>query len=236
MTRYTDKPRPTVFLPIPAYDWKIEALFQDSVDRAANGCHAQLCRTFGMGDGVARTRNNLAYTFLKETKCEFLFFVDSDIIFDPVDIDRIVSHGLPVVGGLYPKKSASLGWVYSSLPGEEVNEKTGLLKVRETGTGFLCVRRDVFEAMIAKWPEIRYEHDPVPGAERWDFFPMHAQGGRYLSEDWFFCDRVRQLGLDVHVDVTVQVKHIGKIVYPLHKTLTDDEVKELVARKGWTLA
>lgn len=227
--RYTDRPRPKVYVPAPAYDWKTEVMFTASLKRAQKHCHAIIEEDYGLGDGVARTRNNLAYRFLRETDAQFIFFIDSDIVFDPVDIDRIVAHDRPICGGLYPKKEGRLSWVVSSLPGEAIDPATRLLKARETGTGFLCVRRDVLEAMIRAYPEIEYEGDPRPGAIRWDFFPMHAQDRRYLSEDWFFCSRARALGFDVMVDTSVQVAHVGKIVFPLCKTLTHEEVVDLIA-------
>lgn len=228
LVKYTDRPRPKVFIPIPAYDWKTEVHFQASLMAAYHGCHAEIKHTWGMGDGVARTRNNQAWHFLTQTDAEYFFPIDSDIVFDPVQLDRIVSHGLPICGGLYPKKQGMLSWVVSSLPGETAALDTHLLKVRETGTGFLCIRRDVLEAMVKRFPEIAYRGDPDPNATRWDFFPMHAHHGRYLSEDWFFCARARECGFDVMVDISVQVNHVGKIIYPLQKTLTDDEVVDLV--------
>ncbi len=228
VVKYTDRPRPKVFLPIPAYDWKTEVHFQAAVLQALGGCHAELTLHWGLGDGIARTRNNLAWHFLTQTQCEFIFFVDSDIPFEPVQLDRIVSHNLPICGGLYPKKQGVLSWVVSSLAGETPALDSHLLKVREAGTGFLCIRRDVLESMVKKYPEIAYRGDPSPDAQRWDFFPMHAHEGRYLSEDWFFCNRARECGYDVVVDTSVQLRHVGKIVFPLQKTLTDEEVIDLL--------
>lgn len=228
VVKYTDRPRPKVFLPIPAYDWKTEVHFQAAILQALSGCHAELTLHWGLGDGIARTRNNLAWHFLTQTTCEFIFFVDSDIPFDPVQLDRIVSHNLPICGGLYPKKQGVLSWVVSSLAGEAPAPISNLLKVKETGTGFLCIRRDVLEKMVKKFPDIMYRGDPSPDAQRWDFFPMHAKEGRYLSEDWFFCHRARECGYDVMVDTSVQLKHVGKIIFPLQTTLVEEELVDIL--------
>ena len=179
------------------------------------------------GDGVARARNNLAAMFLA-SNATHLLFQDADILPEPSDYTRLVSHGLPIVGGLYSKKQARLNWVASSLDGETVNQQSGLQRVSELGTGFLCIERGVFERMIEAHPEMRYTGDPSPDAVRWDFFPMGARGGRYLSEDWSFCERARALGFDVWADWRCIVKHRGAINFPLHRTLTDDELIDLI--------
>jgi hypothetical protein len=50
---------------------------------------------------------------------------------------------------------------------------------------------------------------------------QYADGGRrYLSEDWFFCQRWLDLGGEVFADTRVVLKHVGMAVYPL---LTQEE-------------
>ncbi len=46
--------------------------------------------------------------------------------------------------------------------------------------------------------------------------PVADEGlGRYLSEDWFFCQRWLDLGGEVWADCCVAVRHIGPVVFPL---------------------
>ena len=228
--KYTDRPRPKVFLPIPAYDWKVSVLQQCSLTSAIAGCHAIITPSWNCNDGIARSRNNLAWEFL-QTDNEFLFFVDSDIVFDPVDVDRVVSHNLPVVGGMYSKKQGKLAWVFNGTPGALIDPATRLVEADDIGTGFVCVRRDALQKIMDAYPERRYHNDPVRGAERFDFFPMHAKDGRYLSEDWYFCKLAREAGIKLFIDTSVQVKHVGNIMYPLQASLTDDEICNIVAER-----
>lgn len=55
--------------------------------------------------------------------------------------------------------------------------------------------------------------------------------GRYDSEDWAFCNKMRADGWDVWVDTRSQLRHIGKIVYPLQFTMTDEEVVDIVVHR-----
>ena len=64
----------------------------------------------------------------------------------------------------------------------------------------------------------RSNHSP-PNAPEWDFFgvgPYKYKSGlvRYLSEDWMFCKRARDLGIDVWADTTIQLRHRGNYLFP----------------------
>ena len=174
---------------------------------------------------VARARNKLAAEFL-QSDCTHLLFLDTDLIFTPEQIARLVSHDEPIVGGLYPKKQPKLEWVINMLDGTATEpDARGLQRVKYLGTGCLLIAREVFTRMIEAHPEIAYTPDRQPGRTEWDFFSCgvfaFADGSRrYLSEDWYFCQRALDLGYPVHADVHVVLKHVGDCVYPLEDPFT----------------
>lgn len=172
------------------------------------------------GDGVARSRNQLSADFIA-SDCTHLLFIDCDLIFSAEQVARIVSHDLPLVGGLYPKKQEGpVEWVLNTL-GHSAPDQRGLQAVRYIGTGFLCIQRLVFERMLLKYgPEIQFEADYGKRRTEHDFWPMgvyeYPDGHRrYLSEDWYFCQRWNDLGGTVLADTRVIVKHLGPAVFPL---------------------
>lgn len=167
-----------------------------------------------VGDSlVSRSRNVLAAEFLK-TDCTHLLFIDTDLIFSPDHVARLVSHDKDIVCGLYPKKQRKLAWVCNMIAGEEANEN-GLQRIKYAGTGFLMIHRRVFESMIAAHPEIAYNPDAEEEGSKWDLFPVGVYKKRYLSEDWFFCQRALDLGFDVWADTRVILKHVGEMIYPV---------------------
>jgi hypothetical protein len=77
---------------------------------------------------------------------EELMWLDSDTEFDPAAVERLRSHNLPIVSGLYPKKG-SRALASSLLPQTQkivFGEGGGLLEIRYTATGFLYTRRQVY--------------------------------------------------------------------------------------------
>lgn len=184
-----------------------------------------------VGDSlVSRARNTLTRMFM-ETDCTHLLFIDSDLTFSPEQIIRMMSHDLDVLGGLYCKKqdgpNAELV-INACADPIEINSgpSDGLMTVRYVGTGFLLVKREVFQKMIEKWPDIAYKEDPDHTKTAWDIWHTgvydYAANGypndwprRYLSEDWWFCQRCQDLGIKVWVDRRISLKHTGSIAFPL---------------------
>jgi hypothetical protein len=177
----------------------------------------------GQGDGIARTRNVLTAMFLR-SDCTHMLQIDCDLLWSVDHITRVLSHDAPVVGGMYAKKQDGPNeWVMNSLPdqhAQQPNEK-GLIPVRYIGTGFICVKREVFEQMRARYPESRYRADYGAREMEFEFWPMRVyrptpeDEGRYLSEDWFFCQRWLDMGGTVYADPQIALRHLGTASFPL---------------------
>jgi hypothetical protein len=177
---------------------------------------------FNVGDSlVPRARNELTARFLA-SDCTHLLFIDSDLIFQPGDVEALLARNLDIVGGFYPKKQAELEYVCNALS-ENVVECDGLRQVRYLGTGFLMIARKVFEVMQDRRGDALAYRSDFSGRIEHDFWSVgtyqYPDGSRrYLSEDWFFCQRAMDLGFKVWGDTRVVLKHVGQAVYPLQPT------------------
>lgn len=206
----------------------IKADFLFDFFRATSGREIQLARFSDSHPG--RGRNVVAASFLR-SDCTHLLFIDGDIGFVPADMDRMFQNPeLLIVGGIYPLKCATeTKLCLQTLPDHQPTETGGFLEVARTGTGFLRIAREVFERM--KQPG-RPAHQPSTishqlkyaqrytnhgGHDEWDFFQSGVINGEWLSEDWFFCDRARALGIPVLVDTNIQLWHEGSIKYPIQQ-------------------
>jgi hypothetical protein len=121
-------------------------------------------------------------------------------------------------------------------------DAAGLWQVKEIGTGFLLIERALIERMIARRPERKYFAEGTGRLEH-DLFPCGVWNGRYLSEDYGFCQTVTEMGVPVVGDTRVILQHVGKAVYPLEsqresrtealsETLREAR-KRLAAAKAW---
>jgi hypothetical protein len=187
---------------------------------------------------ITRARNRLVNRFLEQPRWSHLLFIDADIGFTPDQVFRLLDSGHDVAGGIYPLKNifwdriasaaltpsarqaCSLEYVVGAgaAPHEDAH---GFLAVDYVGTGFLLIARPALERLCARFPETRYFTDDA--ADK-DFFqrssvrtPKYAlfdtridqQTGRYLSEDYAFCERCREAGEPVWADLTSRLDHVG---------------------------
>jgi glycosyltransferase involved in cell wall biosynthesis len=177
---------------------------------------------------VTRARNVIASDFLDGTEFDCLLFIDADIEFDPADVARLWNlcyTGADVAVGHYRHKNQDAKnevWVNGKLqPLENFPEP---FEVDFAGTGFMMIRRETFHALGRAHPDWEYqegfpEQQPrnvyrtVALKECWAFFQDPIEDGCHLSEDYFFCKRVRELGMKVIMDPEIKLKHWGWYPY-----------------------
>jgi hypothetical protein len=224
----TSEMTPKLFIAIPSYNG-VPVDFLQCLMRLQADPPCSLEIKFMPGDSlVCRARNTLTAAFLK-SDCTHLMFIDSDLIFSGEQIKRLLDDDKDVVGGFYPKKKEGpLEWVCNGKAGCLTPGPDGLYELRYTGTGFMLIRRSVIEKMIAVYGEqIAYHPDNAPEQVEYDLWPVgpykNKETGftRYLSEDWYFCQRWLDLGGQVFGDSRVPLKHIGQATYPLNSQMAE---------------
>jgi hypothetical protein len=114
-------------------------------------------------------------------------------------------------------KSLPVKWCVNGIPDADQNDPSGLIEVTKTGTGFLLMKRDVFEKLNAH-PAVKpftndIGLDPVLNPYMKTYFDTAVRENRYYSEDWTFCENWRDIGGQVFVDKRVLLKHTGTYVF-----------------------
>ena len=161
---------------------------------------------------ITRARNTSVATFLK-TDYQYLMFIDGDIEFNTEDVAKLWNHQKEVVCATYPWKRKDQDGVTAWKDGALVDITTleDLTPVDYCGTGFLMIQREVFEKMKTAYPEFKHEEGNV--GECWAFFDTKVEDGIYLSEDYFFCKRWRDIGGEVLLDPSIKLTHWGSYAY-----------------------
>jgi hypothetical protein len=198
---------------------------------------------------ITRARNYLVDEFLR-SDFTHLLFIDSDIHYNPQDVIAMLALDKDVIGGPYPKKSINWGnvadaarkhpnmepkelenlvgeYVFNVVKGTKQFQVTEPLEVMEIGTGFMLIKRQVFDKMKEAYPNIHYKPDHVGQANFDGSRYIHAYfdtvidykdsitgGGsdRYLSEDYMFCQMWRKIGGQIYLCPWMKTQHVG--TYP----------------------
>jgi len=207
---------------------------------------------------ITRARNYLVDEFLRAEGFTHLMFIDSDIHFDPRDVLSLAvlcDDDKPIIGGPYGKKciawekirrAVDVGvadeepdelakftgdFVFNPVLGTKEMKVNEPVEVLEIGTGFMMVKRDVFDDWKQAFPQFHYK----PDHNRSQFFKgdryIHAyfdtvidndaympggeSGGsdRYLSEDYMFCQLSRKIGKKIFLCPWMRLGHVGSYVF-----------------------
>ena len=203
---------------------------------------------------IPRARNYLVDEFLRAEEYTHLMFIDADIHFDPNDVLTLAALDKDIIGGPYPKKCIAWEKVRNAVATGLADEDPTVLEqytgdyvfnpventhkiqvaepvdVLEIGTGFMLIKREVFDDFKEAYPQFTY----TPDHNRSEHFSgdreIHAyfdtvidsdaylgeisgKSNRYLSEDYFFCQFVRRLGYKIYLCPWMKLGHMGSYVF-----------------------
>lgn len=146
-------------------------------------------------------------------KYDYSFWIDSDVIFQPSQVSRLINRGKDIMSGLYLMDGGEFfatvaTWdenffnkngYFQFLTKRDIELKTEPFKIDYTGLGFMAIKYGVFESLEYPW-----------------FRPVWKQIGNtqdFTMEDVSFCHWAREKGFDVWVDPTVIVGHLKDKVW-----------------------
>jgi hypothetical protein len=95
------------------------------------------------------------------------------------------------------------------------------VEVSEAGTGFMLITREALEKYRDSYPELSYKPDHIR-TDNFDgtreitaFFDcvIDPNSKRYLSEDYFFCRKAREIGLKIWMCPWMQINHVGSYIF-----------------------
>lgn len=185
---------------------------------------------------VHRARNVSVGRFMQKSDAEYFMFIDADIHFEAESVIRLVNSGHDVSVACYPKKCVmwdqganavksgdqrNLQLLTSSLVvniGAQKREvENGFIQVLDGPTGFMVIKREVFEKMKEKFPELYCinDHQNKDFDNYYAFFDcmIDPVSKRYLSEDYAFCRRWQQMDGKIYADVGTTLGHVGNLPF-----------------------
>ena len=238
--------KPHIFIATPMYGGMCTGYFANSMVATANilpqhGIDMSFSSMFNESL-IQRGRNALADQFMQRKECTHLLFIDADIKFNPHDIPPMIAADVDIICGIYPKKE--INWpmveraVKTGVPTNELANHTGSLVVNlvgfagsvtvprnkpveiwEAGTGFMLIKRKVFEKMKKNLPSYNNDVSILGTTNKpqriTEYFacPIDPTSERLLSEDYYFCKKARENGIKVHAAPWVQLGHFGTYLF-----------------------
>ena len=104
-------------------------------------------------------------------------------------------------------------------PQPQIQIRDNLIKLKDAGTGFMCIKKEVIQKMFDNHPELKYAND-INVDQKFEKH-MYAlfdciidpESRRYLSEDYTFCRRWQDMDGEVFLDPRTALNHVGHYTF-----------------------
>jgi hypothetical protein len=230
-------PRPSVFIATPMYGGMASGIYTVSmVQLSAMFFRNKIDSLYAVTSSeslVPNARNVLANQFL-ESEATHLMWIDADIGFNALDIVSMLVADRDIVCGIYPKKEVDWAGVAravsAGVPPEKLSshagsfaikllddsagnfdrDPDGLLEIAAGGTGFMLIKRGVFDALSEVVPEYAPEQRMIK-----EFYTTttEPESGRLITEDYYFCQLARSHGFKVFAAPWAHLSHAGTYIF-----------------------
>ena len=162
---------------------------------------------------ISLGRSIMLHRALQDKSWTHCLWIDSDLRFKPEYIHSMILDDKDIVGGFYPKKGLPIDFASSPAPGGEDTEF--LFETIYVATGFMLVKREVIEKMYEHYyDELNFYYQGGPGNVHL-FHPIidEETNRLFLTEDYAFCKRARDIGFKCYMSKRFELPHIGVMEY-----------------------
>jgi hypothetical protein len=162
---------------------------------------ARIIRTEGFP--VDTARNEVCRMFLDQYDGDYLLFLDADMRHPATIAHQLLRHQVDLVTARYQMRKPPFHTVAMRKVGngphdyKSIAETSGLVRVDAAGAGALLIHRSVLEKVRAKV------------GDDWFRYQVGPNGLRTVSEDMWFFERCKALGIQAWADLDCVCTHVA---------------------------
>ena len=199
----------------PAYDGRVHVPYAIALsettalllNRGVQACY----NITTSGSLLVAERNRILKLFMQSVATHLLC-IDSDLGWIPQFVLKMLLADKEFVAGVYPARDGKT-FTFRPSHNEDMSivQENGLLKMEYIPAGFMLLKRSVVEKLMSKFPELYFEPKPetMKHEAGWLFFNTEIWNGEFWGEDYTFCRKVREAGVDIWVDPIIPFDHAG---------------------------
>ncbi len=193
---------PRVAIAVPSGDM-VHASFAMAFAELCRGSSALPLELISVKSSIVAIARNNGVELAQRFGADFLLFLDSDMVFPPTALLRLLIHQKDIVGATYVKRVPPFDLLGTRLVEQPEDRPGNLVEMQRIPTGCLLIRMKVFEALVR--PYFRFLSDDISGV--------------VIGEDYVFCDRARAAGFRIWCDsaLSEELGHIGQQIFRVPK-------------------
>jgi hypothetical protein len=158
---------------------------------------------------------NIIMSKAYEHKVDYLVFIDTDMMWVPDYIERLINFNKDVVGGICTTRKKPFAYcVYDSDGKGSIKPIERIPKVPfrcfAIGTGFLLLKKSVITRLWDERAKHGYPFDPISHG----MTPSQTKAQTsFFGEDISLCCRLRKMNIDIWCEPSVKPGHVGSSLY-----------------------
>ena len=162
-------------------------------------------------------RNELVKDALRDG-CDYILFVDSDIMMPKGTIEKLMDMNTDVASGLYFAKGKPYLPVARVMKGDlhfflEDFEYNKIMDIAGVGMGCCLIKTSIFKDLKYPWFKLEWREDKA------------ANGWYQIAEDLYFCDQVREAGFELKLNTGILLEHEGIPVNATHFNIYKEQIE-----------
>lgn len=213
-----------VLLAAPSYDGRFDVRFMDSLINTISLCEQNNIKVLPYHlcyDSLIQRARNDYFRVAYNSGVDVLFFIDSDIGWNPDDFVKLVLSDKDMIGGTYRKKSDEEELYAFKALGENgenfviTPDENGILEVNGLGCGFLKLSRNCVRTLFENEKSFYINKEDGQNTEITKNIcecTVNANN-HFVSEDIIMGFKWQQLGGKVYLDTTISLVHVGSKAY-----------------------
>lgn len=212
---------PHIMIGTPAYGGMVHVDYVSSMLTFASAGIPFTLVTIGNESLITRARNTILAAFYARPNFTHLLFLDGDVRMSAASLARLVNANVDVIGAPVALKGRNPDGTRMWNVGQCVGEAGELMLCDRVGTAVFMLSRAAVSALVddamrrgaVYGRSARTQRGDFDADIHYDVFGVGVVEGEYLSEDFWACHRLRQLGFKIHVDPTVVTQHHGTVAF-----------------------
>ncbi len=180
---------------------------------------------------ITRARNSLVREFYL-SESDAMLFIDADHGFNAEDVLRMIESGKDLIGAMYPMKNINWedvrnaamlgkenlaeysGFFSANFPeGEMTVDLSQPMEATNVATGMMFITKKVFDTVAPNCKTYAYSGNNGAmdsSIQVTEFFATEIdKNGYLLSEDYYFCEKWKEVGGTVYAAPWVRISHAG---------------------------
>lgn len=212
---------PNIMIGTPAYGGMVHVDYVSSMLTFSGAGIPFTLVTIGNESLITRARNTILAAFYARPNFTHLLFLDGDVRMSAASLKRLVEANVDVIGAPVALKGRNPDGTRMWNVGQCVGEAGEFMVCDRVGTAVFMLSRAAVAALVddamrrgaVYGRSARTQLGDFDADIHYDVFGVGVVEGEYLSEDFWVCHRLRQLGFKIHVDPTVVTQHHGTVAF-----------------------